>query len=315
MSDTCWACGADIEVGIPVCPSCKMPLTEEEPKLDDLDEFFTSTSEDELPAMPQVDLEGYDSAPSMPDVALDRDEKEIVTADEVGKSDDLAFLDSLIEDKAVEDELPSIPDVDFDFDEFDEEEEEEIVEKIQTSKLVELASIPMKTKVRIFLVQWVYWYLIFLLLSLSSLVVTNQNFDPTNMKFGLDYTYNQIFLLLAWISFIPMGFYFGYVLRKNSITPKVSYLAIFILGQFLVLAAFSGLGILLYNPQILSGVYTRANYFITAFFIFTINNFFLSFLSFGIVGLYLSYTKIWELIYSVTPISKTVDSSELGSIN
>lgn len=292
-----------------------MPLTEEEPKLDDLDEFFTSTSEDELPAMPQVDLEGYDSAPSMPDVALDRDEKEIVTADEVGKSDDLAFLDSLIEDKAVEDELPSIPDVDFDFDEFDVEEEEEIVEKIQTSKLVELASIPMKTKVRIFLVQWVYWYLIFLLLSLSSLVVTNQNFDPTNMKFGLDYTYNQIFLLLAWISFIPMGFYFGYVLRKNSITPKVSYLAIFILGQFLVLAAFSGLGILLYNPQILSGVYTRANYFITAFFIFTINNFFLSFLSFGIVGLYLSYTKIWELIYSVTPISKTVDSSELGSIN
>lgn len=292
-----------------------MPLTEEEPKLDDLDEFFTSTSEDELPAMPQVDLEGYDSAPSMPDVALDRDEKEIVTADEVGKSDDLAFLDSLIEDKAVEDELPSIPDVDFDFDEFDVEEEEEIVEKIQTSKLVELASIPMKTKVRIFLVQWVYWYLIFLLISLSSLVVTNQNFDPTNMKFGLDYTYNQIFLLLAWISFIPMGFYFGYVLRKNSITPKVSYLAIFILGQFLVLAAFSGLGILLYNPQILSGVYTRANYFITAFFIFTINNFFLSFLSFGIVGLYLSYTKIWELIYSVTPISKTVDSSELGSIN
>lgn len=296
-----------------------MPLTEEEPKLDDLDEFFTSTSEDELPAMPQVDLEGYDSAPSMPDVALDSDEKEIVTADEVGKSDDLAFLDSLIEDKAVEepveDELPSIPDVDFDFDEFDVEEEEEIVEKIQTSKLVELASIPMKTKVRIFLVQWVYWYLIFLLISLSSLVVTNQNFDPTNMKFGLDYTYNQIFLLLAWISFIPMGFYFGYVLRKNSITPKVSYLAIFILGQFLVLAAFSGLGILLYNPQILSGVYTRANYFITAFFIFTINNFFLSFLSFGIVGLYLSYTKIWELIYSVTPISKTVDSSELGSIN
>lgn len=292
-----------------------MPLTKEEPKLDDLDEFFTSTSEDELPAMPQVDLEGYDSAPSMPDVALDSDEKEIVTADEVGKSDDLAFLDSLIEDKAVEDELPSIPDVDFDFDEFDVEEEEEIVEKIQTSKLVELASIPMKTKVRIFLVQWVYWYLIFLLLSLSSLVVTNQNFDPTNMKFGLDYTYNQIFLLLAWISFIPMGFYFGYVLRKNSITPKVSYLAIFILGQFLVLAAFSGLGILLYNPQILSGVYTRANYFITAFFIFTINNFFVSFLSFGIVGLYLSYTKIWELIYSVTPISKTVDSSELGSIN
>lgn len=292
-----------------------MPLTKEEPKLDDLDEFFTSTSEDELPAMPQVDLEGYDSAPSMPDVALDSDEKEIVTADEVGKSDDLAFLDSLIEDKAVEDELPSIPDVDFDFDEFDVEEEEEIVEKIQTSKLVELASIPMKTKVRIFLVQWVYWYLIFLLISLSSLVVTNQNFDPTNMKFGLDYTYNQIFLLLAWISFIPMGFYFGYVLRKNSITPKVSYLAIFILGQFLVLAAFSGLGILLYNPQILSGVYTEANYFITAFFIFTINNFFVSFLSFGIVGLYLSYTKIWELIYSVTPISKTVDSSELGSIN
>lgn len=291
-----------------------MPLTKEEPKLDDLDEFFTSTSEDELPAMPQVDLEGYDSSPSMPDVALDSDEKEIVTADEVGKSDDLAFLDSLIEDKAVEDELPLIPDVDFDFDEFDVEEEE-IVEKIQVSELVELASIPMKTKVRIFLVQWVYWYLIFLLISLSSLVVTNQNFDPTNMKFGLDYTYNQIFLLLAWISFIPMGFYFGYVLRKNSITPKVSYLAIFILGQFLVLAAFSGLGILLYNPQILSGVYTRANYFITAFFIFTINNFFVSFLSFGIVGLYLSYTKIWELIYSVTPISKTVDSSELGSIN
>lgn len=292
-----------------------MPLTKEEPKLDDLDEFFTSTSEDELPAMPQVDLEGYDSSPSMPDVALDSDEKEIVTADEVGKSDDLAFLDSLIEDKAVEDELPLIPDVDFDFDEFHVEEEEEIVEKIQVSELVELASIPMKTKVRIFLVQWVYWYLIFLLISLSSLVVTNQNFDPTNMKFGLDYTYNQIFLLLAWISFIPMGFYFGYVLRKNSITPKVSYLAIFILGQFLVLAAFSGLGILLYNPQILSGVYTRANYFITAFFIFTINNFFVSFLSFGIVGLYLSYTKIWELIYSVTPISKTVDSSELGSIN
>ncbi len=279
----------------------------------DLDFLDTSTENADLDFLDAITDtstdEGLDFLDSVIESAESKEEKSEIS------TEDLEFLDSVIEttepveqvieaktEKITDDEIPDLPD----FDELvsdSKDEDVEIKEKIMVNGL---SSLSITGQLRLFLPQWSYWFIIFALISFTSLEVINPNFDPLKMKYEEDYSYRNIFMLISWISFVVMGFYFRHTLSRKEIDPHTKYMVLFLIGQYIYIYVLSIVGLILFNPQLLSGVYLKYNYFITAFFVFIAQNFIISFLSFGVVGIFLGYNVLWKYM---TPVSKSVTSN------
>lgn len=269
--------------------------------------------------MPDVDLDGFDTGDDLDfldEVAADVIDDDLDFLDSVSdtsaKTDqiatgnsDLDFLDSIIEESSLSEDalMPEMPD----FDEIpDFEEEDEIQEIIITQ---ETAVFEFKSQLKLMFPQWIYWSIVFTLLSFASLDLTNPNFNPKEMMYEIDYSYRTIFMLYAWITYLPMGFYYRFSLEKKQIESKMKYLTIFLLGQIIIIGIISLLGIILLNPNYFQGNYFNPNNFMLVYFIFLFQNFIISVISFGFIGIIIGYKYIYSFIYTFTPASEIQSSN------
>ncbi|MHA2248827.1 MAG: zinc ribbon domain-containing protein [Candidatus Kariarchaeaceae archaeon] len=305
---TCWACGEKIAASSKSCPECGMPLEEASIDTDDLDSFLDETADttkdDDFPSLPEIDDDS--DMPSMPDISGDED---FPSMPEIG--DDTSIIDevssmesSVVEtmepdvelskvmeppEKVLEDEdMPSMPD--FDDVKFDEDEIEE--EVVTHAERVSLSSLSIKQISRLYLTQWTYWTMVFIVIAFASIEVLDPNFDPDAINSSQFDILPESFLM-AWLSFLPMGWFFGYKLRQQNIIPKLLYSVYFIIGQAIWLLVIVFLTQSLFDP----------NYIMTTYLGITIYNFLIGFLTAGFLIYYASYSLYWNKIFELTPIS------------
>ncbi|MCY3412412.1 MAG: hypothetical protein INQ03_12315 [Candidatus Heimdallarchaeota archaeon] len=260
-------------------------VSKSKPSSEDLD-FLDDVRTSEPKKASAADLDFLDS------VVSDSESKEHKVS-----SSDLDFLDSVSEE-AIPDmpDFDEIPDFDMDDDEaIFSDELKPTIKAMGTFKLIAFLA-----------PQWIYWSIIFLLLSFASLDLVNPNLNAFNLDYFVDYQYNKIFLLFAWISFIPMGFFLRFKLQSKEHPHTLKTLFLFVVGQLIILSILSYLVVILLNPQVLSNIHNRSLYFISSFFLFAPTNFIISFLSFGVLGIYLGYNTFYDGIFKISPASKNM---------
>jgi hypothetical protein len=338
---TCWACGADIDSQVTECPKCGMPLEDKQVDSQEIDSFLDETvetmdlpsdmdlpelptdddiaseSDFTLPEMPSEEIseEQTDpSSPEMPEIGESVDEFDM-KSEVVSPLDDEPTQITPVETPDVEQvtddaisEMPTIPDIDFDdiIDETLEEEELDV-----TLPQLELSALTKKEIARLFLPQLTYWTLVFFIISFISYKIIDPNlrlgsdFSVTSAQFKI---YPEAFLF-AWISFLPMGWFFGYRLRLMEIKPKFQYAILFLFSLLLFQLILVVIILFYLNPNLqISGALELSNfdpfhYILSSFIIFTIYNYLVTAFTAGIVIFYASYKSYWSNIYELTPLS------------
>ncbi|MHA2169069.1 MAG: zinc ribbon domain-containing protein [Candidatus Kariarchaeaceae archaeon] len=321
---TCWACGADIDSQVTECPKCGMPIENKQVDSQDIDSFLDEAvdsmdlpSDMELPELPsdEVTEEETDlSYPEMPEIGESLDEVDIKSDIVSPISEEPTQITPVeipeveeVTDDAISD-MPTIPDMDFD-DFVDEtlEEEELVVELPQ----LELSALSKKEIAKLFVPQLIYWSIVFFIISFISYEII----DP-NLTLGSDssVTSDQFEIhpeafLFAWVSFLPMGWFFGYKLRLMGIKPKIQYAILFLFSLLLFQLIIVVILLFYLNPNLqINGSlelsnFSQFNYILSSFMIFTIYNYLVTAFTAGIVIFYSSYKSYWSNIYELTPLS------------
>ena len=141
------------------------------------------------------------------------------------------------------------------------------------------------------------------LILFASFEVVNADFNPTLLQPD-DYVINPIGFWMAWISFLATGWFISYKIRQYGISPRYYHAIAFFIAQYLMLRIVSVIGLVMFNPEFLSGTYSNPNFLVSSYFLF-IPDFYLStFLSGGFFMYAFGYKFLWKAIYEITPRSE-----------
>jgi len=144
--------------------------------------------------------------------------------------------------------------------------------------------------------QLFYWTIIFVVLAIFSIEIINPQF---NVDFLLsdDFTINPIGFVFGWMSFLAMGWFNSYKLRKLSIEPKLYMGLIFVLLNYVFILIVSNIIEAIFLTNLIDMV-------LIMYFKQSSNIFLSTFLTGGWLSYYAGYQYLWKSIYNVTPISK-----------
>lgn len=296
----CWACNELVAKTDTVCPHCSMPLssTQEEVNLDDL----LASPQDEVSTDPQMEFDLPDIDAITSGVSEEETSGQEFDLPDIGEFEDGSV--AIDQEKLEEDmDYPSfdIPDMP----EFDEgpvkEEQEEIV--VVDKTIISLRKLPFRKLFILHSSQHLYWIIVFYIISLAGFQLISANATAINFS-SVSYTIHPEAFLFGWISFFVMGWFYSYKLRQNRVRPKFGYGIIFIIMQQLLLAGVTLILAYLFNPDLLSGLFTNQVFLETSFIVFTPFNYFTSGITFGFVLFFFGYKYSWRTIFQRTPLYK-----------
>lgn len=280
MTDSvCWSCGNEIDSSDLKCKNCGADLN--------VSNSLISKENENSPPNQTLNTKDDNSGP-----------------DET-KKEDLKWLDNVtneynesnneiptVDDKDVI--IPEVPDIDnLEIKKIDVSETETIEEEVKP-----FDTYTIKQKIIFFLPQWTYWSLVFILIGLAGITVTNPNYNPLNVQYLNDVSINPGSIIFGWISFLPMGFFLSYKLRKTQTEPRFIHGILFLIGQFIVLLLLTYIGVLILNPEILFEVVNPKYYILTTKLIYSITNFIICLITSGVVIFYAGLLFFYDKIFS-----------------
>ena len=180
-----------------------------------------------------------------------------------------------------------------------EDEVGEDLEAVEFKEWRSIREVPISQLAIIHLPQWLYWSFVFLVISFVSLEIIDPNINLDEAK-SFQFEVSPEVFIFSWISFVPMGFFYAFKLRKHKITPKAQYGIIFITGQFISLIIISRILLIFINGKIEFNPYDNI---LSFYILFSQYLFLISFLTSGFLLFYVSYNLYWKEIYNLTPLS------------
>ncbi|MDH5404530.1 MAG: hypothetical protein OEZ01_00700 [Candidatus Heimdallarchaeota archaeon] len=276
MTNNCWACDEEIQDSDFECPSCKMPITKSNQKSELGDLLDGLIEEDSNKSEEKIDLTSV----------LEEEEFELPQLEE-------------------EDFDPNMPDMPiFDDSAFAFIPEEELKQEIELQK-------PVSRNVKLLksFFTYVYWSLLFLLLGFYGFTIENPNTKINSIEF-FDYQLSLQSFIFSWVSFLSMGWYFGFTDRKENIIPTYNNAIKRIFIQIIFYSTIIGVVLILLNPGFGQSTFTPKYYLITIYLLLSWNLYIFTFLSSGLILYLIGYKTLWSNIYGITSLSKVKPISE-----
>lgn len=216
----------------------------------------------------------------------------------------LADLDAIMEptpDTGIEPETEALEEIKTGSPELELEPVSEAIFEEAGEFKPKLRNIGLKKLVWLFGTQYLYWMIVFFLITAGSLKIISQNITVPNPS-ATAYDILPEGYILSWLAFLAMGFFLSYKIRQYNINPTYRHAFGFLIGFTVIFMLTMQIGLYLFNPSIFNGQYEPYYYLPTLYFYLGWVNYLAYFFSAGVIMFIIGFKPMFDFIFSRTPM-------------